>query len=116
MSLDDNLTRRKIERERKAAEAMGTKHKWDTAVEKQLIDVQDKLKDTFAADLLKVQPMPERRPLDQLRITEPGGKTIAFKPEPDRHLIILKPEGTSLHARALYWDEAGLWWLLLAGR
>jgi len=49
-----------------------------------------------------------------LSISEPGGKTIIFKPsrpEEEVPLIVLEPQNAPHRARALYWDGSR-WWVL----
>ena len=76
MSLEDNLKRRKDERDRKSVDKENAQKKWAEAVEKLLIDVQDKLDELVTNGLLTIEaPMNGR-----LRVTEPGGKTVTFKP------------------------------------
>lgn len=109
MGLRDNLIRRRTEREQKALASETERQRWDAAVERQLSDVQDKLKDLVGVDLLKIEP-PEP---GQLRISEPGGKTIAFKAStPAEHLIILEDESAPSRVRALSWD--GSHWSVLS--
>jgi len=113
MSLEDNLKRRKDERDRKSADRENAQKKWAEAVEKLLIDVQDKLDELVTNGLLTIEaPM-----TGQLRVTEPGGKTVTFKPSPapEETIIVLNPENAphSPHgARALYWDGSR-WWILV---
>jgi hypothetical protein len=113
MSLEDNLKRRKGERDRKSADRENAQKKWAEAAEKLLIDVQDKLDELVTNGLLTIEA-----PMNgQLRVTEPGGKTVTFKPSPapEETIIVLKSENAphSPHgARALYWDGSR-WWILL---
>jgi hypothetical protein len=90
MSLEDNLKRRKDERDRKGADRENAQKKWAEAAEKLLIDVQDKLDELVTNGLLTIEaPMNGR-----LRVTEPGGKTVTLKPSPapEETIIVLKPE------------------------
>jgi hypothetical protein len=112
MSLEDNLKRRKDERDRKSADKENAQKKWTEAVEILLINVQGKLDEMVTNGLLTI----EAPVAGELRVKEPGGKTVTFKPSPaPETIIVLKSEDAphSPHgARALYWDGSR-WWILL---
>ena len=100
MSLKDDLKRRSHERqrERDAAQVRRTaKREWNTRAEKQLDDVEDKLK-AIGDDRLSVHRLsPER-----LSVSEERGGTIVFEAsDADKHLIVLRREGSFAFARSI---------------